>query len=558
VVWIAAGEQRAALHFDPADNHPESAGESAARAVRSVLNTPDLGHPQLEAAVGVLGFALTPFAATYGAIRGAQAQLSPGQLSHLEQEVQQALAASSNPSLLRDAVGEIARQKTRRLLICTNASPAEAFAGVPVSARLEVTVEQLRLAAINPGAKGYALAVESRARLWRTSDGSTLLDRRYRFQSGPAPFVDWARLGGLESVAQTGYRSMAEEIATDIFEPRSEPTIFLGTGQPHARTSNRTRTGLSSTLIAQTCKPPAARTLLLPCTRCRLADHTPLARPVATKLRRQSHLGLEPPLQFVSFREEQPPETSVEIRTRSGRKSSSVSPTQPTTPADPDTLTDTEYRLDGLANDRNAVVYTASALAAVPFGLWEQTLGAVAKRGREKDEELARVLADRFPPSHLEGDLANELTRRLQSHNSSSARRVDEPLQFSLATLSTNGPAANPQDSLHPKSPAAIEIQVVRAQLAGKRPDSRSRALQVEIKATLVRTADGQELYTYPLQYRSASRKLKAWAAADAQLLRQELEACSRQAAEALAQALASRGLMQTNRPPPTPAPDQL
>ena len=58
--------------------------------------------------------------------------------------------------------------------------------------------------------------------------------------------------------------------------------------------------------------------------------------------------------------------------------------------------------MDGLENDRNAVVQGVSAVAAVPMGLWEQTFGAFHQHQIEKIPfVLPRALPhDRFEECH--------------------------------------------------------------------------------------------------------------------------------------------------------------
>ena len=75
---------------------------------------------------------------------------------------------------------------------------------------------------------------------------------------------------------------------------------------------------------------------------------------------------------------------------------------------------DTEWAMDGLVNDRNAVVQLVSCLAAVPMGIWEQTVGAVLNTSRNRTEKLVLSL-DAVPEQrHFEGDLADEVARRLR------------------------------------------------------------------------------------------------------------------------------------------------
>ena len=89
-----------------------------------------------------------------------------------------------------------------------------------------------------------------------------------------------------------------------------------------------------------------------------------------------------------------------------------------------------------------------------------------------------------------------------------------------------------------------MEIQVLSTRLVGKHSNSSSRAVLVDIKVTVYRTSDGQEIYSRPIQYRSSAKRLKQWAASDARLFHQELDECSRRTAQALANDLITRGFV--------------
>src|ERR1039457_4177986 len=76
-IMVVSSPQTAAIGCDPPNDRMEYASEGAAMAARSVLNTPHLGHEQLEAVVGVLEVPLAPFAAAYGAVRASQQRVPP-------------------------------------------------------------------------------------------------------------------------------------------------------------------------------------------------------------------------------------------------------------------------------------------------------------------------------------------------------------------------------------------------------------------------------------------------------------------------------------------------
>jgi hypothetical protein len=217
---------------------------------------------------------------------------------------------------------------------------------------------------------------------------------------------------------------------------------------------------------------------------------------------------------------------------------------------------DTEWAMDGLENDRNSVVQLVSCLAAVPLGIWEQTVGVVLQGSRNRNEKLLQAL-DAVPEQrHFEGDLADEVARRLRAQAINQVRRAEEPAQFAVATPGEAGATELAQPPSSDNRKIALQIQVVNAHLIGKHGNSRLRALCVEIRATIIRTSDGQELYSRPLRYRSSLKKLKDWAASDALLFRQELGACSRQTAEALTADLISHGFVTPG--PGSSAPNHL
>src|SRR5271169_1916801 len=86
-IIVVSSPQTAAVDCDPPNDRLEYASEGAATAARSVLNTPQLGHAQLEAVVGVLEVAAVPFAAAYGAVSAGRQRVPPDKLSQAELDV---------------------------------------------------------------------------------------------------------------------------------------------------------------------------------------------------------------------------------------------------------------------------------------------------------------------------------------------------------------------------------------------------------------------------------------------------------------------------------------
>jgi hypothetical protein len=511
-ILVVSSPQTAAIGCDPPNDRMEYASEGATMAARSVLNTPHLGHAQLEAVVGALEVPLAPFAAAYGAVRASQQRVPPDKLSEAELDLKEAMRSSADSAALREKVTAAARQKTSRLMVSAASVSAAPASQVPVSAVLELAVEQLRLEAVKAGKSEYTLRIEARARLLRGSDRAVLLDRPYQYKSGPALFIDWARHGGVDGVTQTGYQTLAERIAEDIFQPVSEPPLLIGPGHQHSAAlplSLEYADGWSRMLLEEAGEDSSQE---------------------------------YPAFQFVSLVEDNV--TPLEVYAgRPGQRSPLDTP-GPGSGDSEGLQNNTEWAMDGLVDDRNAVVQFVSCLAAVPMGLWEQTVGVVLQGSRNRTSKLVQAL-DAVPEQRrFEGDLADEVARRLRAQAINQVRRTEEPPQFAIAIPGEAGGAGSAHPPASADSKIALQIQVVNARLIGKHGSSRSRALCVEIRATIIRTSDGQGLYSRPIRYRSSSRKLEDWAGSDALLFRQELGACTRQTAEVLTGELISHGFV--------------
>ena len=108
--------------------------------------------------------------------------------------------------------------------------------------------------------------------------------------------------------------------------------------------------------------------------------------------------------------------------------------------------------------------------------------------------------------------LASEVTRRLEA-DQFHVKLVKYPI------TDATWPSRDPGISL--------EIHVECAALRGKGGASRKLAWCLEASATL-RSADGEQLYSCPVQYRSTERKFTDWAIHDAEPFRKELHQCYR------------------------------
>lgn len=510
VILITARTNAAQVSSDAPNGRVEPASEGAADAIRSFLDTPSLGNPYLEAGVGAVQFAFAPVAAAYGAISASHKQLTPDELARAQLELGRALRTNAAPRSLVGKVGEIGRQKTRHLLVCADGSTNARPTAMPVSAVLEVAVTRFELKLTKPGADQYFLVISASARLSRASDHRVLLERSYHYQSGSSLYVDWTRRGGLEDVAQTGYQVLAGQIAQDVFEPVLQPPILIG---PGVKSSRR------------------------------------ILHPARNRRRRFVRRGLQNSTNQAGSSVQsvgRPREETGAMEVHTGKTDERLLWPAPAAQSGGDSgqMSDTKWALDGLEEDRNAVVQGLSCLAAVPLGLWEQTVGLFGTRAQEKIEGYSKAINAATTQQHFEGNLADEVTRCLQSKAADPIERTEAPMRFALSTQPDSGQAsaASMQDPAHSKT--ALEIQVLSTRLVGKHRYGTSRAVVVEIRATVFRTSDGQELYSRPILYRSSERRLKDWAASDASLFRRELDACSKRAAQVLVKDLLSRGMV--------------
>jgi hypothetical protein len=90
----------------------------------------------------------------------------------------------------------------------------------------------------------------------------------------------------------------------------------------------------------------------------------------------------------------------------------------------------------------------------------------------------------------------------------------------------------------------AVEIHVEEARLVGKEGINPRLALCVEARATALRSRDGQQLYSCPVQYRSQGRHFTEWAADDARLFREELQKCYHDLSTIMVKQLVNRGVV--------------
>ena len=503
-IAIGSPTEPANYSHDESLGRIETVSEAAGDAVEAVLQTPSLGNPQLEAAVGVVQFAFAPFAAGYGAIKGSHHKMTPAEMGDSERQLEEALGTMAQQDHLRQWVFQCATEKSARHLVELDlvGKPHDGTDGT-FSGLLETRVDALRLKRSSHHSQNYRLTITARARLLEAADGKVVAEIPYSYTSGEALFIDWARAGGLESVALTGYRVLGEQIARDFFSPRLEAPILLGAGNKNS---------------------PA-----------------PLVKPVLLASHKAT---LASAVQLVGYRVTE--NGAFEILPGPDRPEVLIRGLNPSIETRSETQTDAEWKMDGLENNRNFVVQAAACIAAVPLGLWEQTIGAIGRTSETDLSQAETEIQQITWHKPVQQELANEIARRLAPRTSQAVVLRKLPLSAD-ERIPVNALGISARDRVYGESPSnaraetSLAIRLVKVELAGKRTASHHASLSLEAQVTLVRTVDGQELCVWPVHYCSAPHRLKDWSAHDGVLLQQELkEYCGQVGSAVVAQLLAA------------------
>lgn len=507
-IAITSGTEPGQCSFEKGSLRVESSTEGAAEAVATVLQPPAIGHAQLEAAIGVVQFAFTPFAAVYGAVTSGHHKLTAEELADAEQHVLEAMHQMVDEDQLRKCVIDYAPEKTHRRFI--ELAPNAKQSSDPFSGSLETRIEALRLRPVQKDGENYQLTIRARARLATAANGQIIAERCYEYASDGAMFIDWARTGGLESVAQTGFRQIARDIVRDFCSPTQEAPLFLGAAYG---------------------SPPT-----LPAEGVRLARRT--SKPLA---------------QFVDYRVTAT--SPFEIFPDAARAEVMIRGPKPQQEISSDSQTDTEWAMDGLENHRNFVVQAGACLAAVPMGIWEQTFGAIRRKSEDRLGQASEVVQQVVWKTPLQQNLANNIARTLAPQTAQPVILRKFPSTSGegspagdLIRISNRGPLGLSGTTIHPET--ALEVRVTRVELGNHKGSKQHPSLTFEATLTLLRTSDGQELFAWPVRYSSAPRRISEWAAHDGIQVEDELRQCSRQIAHAIAGQLLREGCVIRGRMP--------
>ena len=512
-VGVLVPETVGKFSFTRAAGQINSVGEGAGSAARNVLLTPNLGDPLVETPTGVIEFVVAPFAAGYGAIRASVQKLSPDQLEGAEADLTTAFKAVAQQDRLRDCYLKVVGEKSQVPAFPLDSATNSAGQLDGVATVVETRVEELKLEPVK--ADYCVLKIKARARVLRVSDRALLLDRTFEYQSGKALFIEWTQHGGLESVADTGYRVLAAQMASDTLGPLLQEPVLLGAGQQKVP------------------RREASRTTAMPLKASASAANGPV-RLLNCEVNTGSRMEVFSTGTAVSF-----------LLNPAMTKSEAIS----------EAVADTEWALDGLQDCPNSVVQVGACAVAIPIGLWKQTAACVQGLRRSKLESANAALTAAAAQTRPMDAIAAEVARNLSAQSSLNVALVSAPSSHPTHGQSAARPfgaqttfasfkpgLSSTSSSTSRVGDTALEIAVYYAGFTAVDGVNPRFPLTVEAQATLFRKGDGQPLYTCPIQYQSVRRTLGSWAADDARLFREEQDRCYSQIADSVVKELISRG----------------
>ena len=511
----------AKFSFDKAEGQVGYASDWAGAAAGNVIGT-STSEPILDLPVGVGTLIAAPVVAIKGAI-DARKHLTSEKLSECESNLVSAMSEMARQRHFHDWLIRAAHEQCKGRLITLEEPQNTGSGAVAPESVLEARVEELRLERTGSGDTSYRLLIRTRTRVLRTSDGAVLYDQPAECRSGECLFLDWTGRDGFKSVAETGYRLLAEQCVSRLLTTTDRP-VLAGAGYR---------------------KSPAPSWN----SAVRLAGSQPLSsclykRPVSYAVPDFGTLGIYS-TGTIAHLEIQRPLTRDQ--------------------ATSEALDDVYHMFRDFIEHPNLCVVLPAAAIATPISLYKQ--GAAAVRGlsprtlRGADAKLSEVVLEARPHEALAAMVAHQLAPQ-------AARPVvlvrqplppgaeEDPELMHCAARGTLAVLTGGQTAggylLSQGADTALEIHVETARLAGKEGINPRLALCVEARATLLRSRDGWQLYSCPVQYRSKSRHFTAWAERDARLFRDELQRCYRIMSASIIKQLVDRGVVPPNaRPQP-------
>jgi hypothetical protein len=528
-VALAPDPKLARVSFDKADGQIADAADAAGTAAGNMLATsgPDLFPKELEgvgalvqAPVQVGAFLLAPGAAVKGAI-GARKRMALDQLSECERNLVAAMSEMAVQRRFHEQLLKAANEKCPGRLVSLEQVGTTHANTTPPDSVLEARVEELRLERTGARDTSFQLRIKAQMRLTRVADGQVLYEEPAEYRSAKCLFADWTLHNAFQATADTGYYLLAQQCATRLLAITDQPTV-AGAGDRKTVASSRPAT----------------------------------ARPVGGQLPRN-----RVPAQLVS----QPMPTPGTLGIYSTGTVAHVVIQRPLTrdQAGLEALSDVNDTFDGLLEHPNLLVVAPAAAVATPVSLWKQGAAVVRGLSPRKAQEVEARLTEAANETRPHEELAFQVAQHLAPRTSQPVMLVQQPLppavkedvallqwaaHGTLAALTGGQTAAG--YLLSQGADTALEIRVQDAALTGNGGINPKLALCVEARATLVRSRDGQPVYSCPVCYRSPARKFTAWAANDAKHFREELQKCYHALGEAVTEQLVARGVVPPDRKP--------
>jgi hypothetical protein len=518
-VALVPDSKPAKFSFDKAKGQIGCAADWAGTAAGNMLGA-STSEPILDLPVGVGTFILAPVVAAKGAI-DARKHLSPDKLSECETNLVKAMSEMALQQRFHDWLLKAASEQCRGRLIALEETQGAGSGWVAPESVLEARVEELRLERTGSGDTSFRLRIKTRTRLVRTADGAVLCDQPDEYRSGRCLFSDWTLHNAFQSVADTGYRQLAEQCVNRMLTTADRP-VLAGAGYRRAPAPKP-----YGAVRLASCQPPPSRLSVRPVSYS-MADTGTLGIYSTGSI---AHVVIQRPL----------------TREQAGSAA----------------LSDVDWMFDGLNQHPNMLVALPACAVATPISLWKQGVALVRGLSPRTLGEADAKLNEAANETRPHQELAFQVAQQLAPQTSQPVMLVRQPLppgaeddaglmQFishgTLASL-TGGQTASGY-LLSQGADTALEIHVQNAVLAGNGGINPQLALCVEARATLLRSRDGQQLYSCPVQYLSKGRKLTEWAAHDAKLFRAELHECYRDLGAAVVDQLVGRGMVPSDSKP--------
>jgi hypothetical protein len=510
-VALSPDSRPAQFSFDKAKGQTGYASDWAGAAAGALLAT-STSEPILDLPLGVATALAAPVVAVEGAFAGRK-RLAPEKLTECETNLVKAMSKMAVQEHFHNCLIRAAGERARGRLLALE-EPRHAGSGGPApESVLQARIEDLRLERIGSGDTSYRLRIKCRIRLVRTADEAVLCDQPVEYCSGTCLFADWTLDDAFRRVAETGYRLLAEQCVSRLLTTTDTP-ILVGAGYRKAPVPTW---NAAVTLAAS---PPASRGCY--------------KTPVSYSLKEIGTLGVYSTGNVAHLAIQRP-------LTRDQAVS--------------EALDDVNDMFRDLLAQPSMLVVLPAAAVATPISLYKQ--GVAVVRGvsprtlRQADAKLSQAANETKPHEALAvlvaQQLAPQITRPVMLVRQPLPPGAEEDAGLmqcaargTLAALT--GEQTGAGYLLSQGAETALEIHVEDARLAGSEGINPRLALCVEARATLLRSRDGQQLYSCPVEYRGQGRHFTQWAAHDAKLFREELQKAYHDLSASMVNQLVNRG----------------